>query len=137
MHLAIDYVHPFRGPAGARSQCRVRIYVPDEEGEALGDAPVVVCSELANNPGTSITNAAEQLAAEVIKHHKLLVPIWIEHYPPESTDGRAETFDLVVFGHHEAREIVRGGVLRTEIGPPTWKRLDRESVEVLVGQQLD
>lgn len=42
-----------------------------------------------------------------------------------------------MFGHHEVREIVReDGEWRVEIGPPTWKRLDRESVEALVGQRL-
>jgi hypothetical protein len=34
MHLAIDYVHSYHGPGGARSQGRVRIYLPDEEGIA-------------------------------------------------------------------------------------------------------
>ena len=64
--------------------------------------------------------------------------VWVEHYPPETTDGRAETFDLVVFGHYEVREIVRAveeGPIK-EIGPPVWKRLDRASVEVLLGRRL-
>jgi hypothetical protein len=38
------------------------------------------------------------------------VPVFVEHYPPEATGRGEETFDLVVFGHHEVREIVRGGV---------------------------
>jgi hypothetical protein len=37
----------------------VRVYLPDDER----DAPVVICSELPTNDGTSITYAAEQLAA--------------------------------------------------------------------------
>ena len=63
---------------------------------------------------------------------------WFEHRPPKGNDGRTETFDLVTFGHYEVREIVRAeeeGPVK-EIGPPSWKRLDRESVEVLVGQPL-
>ena len=76
----------------------------------------------------------------MISNFALPVPlVWIEHYPPETTDGRAETFDLVVFGHYEVREIVRAvdeGPIK-EIGPPRWNRLDRESVEVLVRQRLD
>jgi hypothetical protein len=45
MHLASDYIHPtLRG-----GQCRVRIFLPEVEQ----DAPVVICSELPNNGGTS------------------------------------------------------------------------------------
>jgi hypothetical protein len=80
MHLASDYIHPT--PRGGR--CRIRIYRPDEEQ----DAHVVICSELPNNGGTSVTYAAEQLAAEVIRSHRLPTPlVWIEHWPKEATDG--------------------------------------------------
>ena len=133
MHLATDYVHPTPG----RGWCRVRVFLPDDPER---DLFVVVCSELPGNKGQTVTNSAEQLAGEVISNFALPVPlVWIEHYPPETTDGHAETFDLVVFGHYEVREIVRAvdeGPIK-EIGPPTWNRLDRESVEALVGQRLD
>jgi hypothetical protein len=66
MHLASDYIHP--APRGGR--CRIRIFLPEEEQ----DAPVVICSELPNNGGTSLTYAAEQLAAEVIRSHELPNP---------------------------------------------------------------
>jgi hypothetical protein len=62
MHLASYYIHPYRSAGGRPSRCRVRIYLPDD----MRDAPVVVCSELPNNPGGSITNSAETLAAGVI-----------------------------------------------------------------------
>jgi len=137
MRLTEDHVHAFRGPSGVRSACRVRLYMPDEEGEALGDAPVAIVSELADNPGTSVTNAIEQLTAEVMDVHGLgRVPVFVEHYPPEATGGREETFDLVVFAHHEVREVLRGGLWRKEIGPPTWKPLGRRAVEVLVGSPV-
>ena len=133
MRLIEDYVHAFRGPCGARSACRVRLYVPAEEDEALGDAPVVIVSELANNPGTSVTNAIEQIAAEVTDAlTPTSVPVFVEHYPSESTGGSEETFDLVVFAHDEVRDVMRGGIRRKELGPPTWKPLDRRAVEVLV-----
>jgi hypothetical protein len=97
MHLASDYIHPT--PRGGR--CRVRIYLPEEER----DAPVVICSELPNNGGTSITYAAEQLAAEVIRSNTLPTPlIWIEHWPEESTGSGAETFELVVFSSYKVEE---------------------------------
>src|SRR5829696_5737896 len=118
MHLASDYIHPT--PRGGR--CRVRIFLPEEEQ----DAPVVICSELPNNGDTSITYAAEQLAAEVIRSHRLPTPlVWIEHWPKETTEGK-ETFELVVFSRYEVVE--RAPYLRetrARIGDATWKPLDR------------
>ena len=53
MHVARDYIHPYKDAGGRPSHCRVRIYLPDD----VRDAPVVICSELPNNPGGSITNS--------------------------------------------------------------------------------
>jgi hypothetical protein len=129
MHLASDYIHPT--PRAGR--CRIRIYLPEEEQ----DAPVVICSELPNNGGTSVTYAAEQLAAEVIRSHRLPTPlIWIEHWPEESTEGE-ETFELVVFSSYEVVERAPYlGETRAWIGDATWKTLDRTAVESLVGGQV-
>jgi hypothetical protein len=82
MHLASDYIHPYKDAGGSPARCRMRIYLPDD----MRDAPVVVCSELPNNPGGSITNSAEVIAAGVIQANELLTPlVWIEHWPKEST----------------------------------------------------
>ena len=134
MQLAADYVHPYKGGAGQQSGCRIRLYLP-EEGR---DSAVVICSELASNTGTSVTNAAEQIAAEIISNFKLpKPPVWIEHYPLEARrPGEGEAFDLVIFDGYQVRETMRGGLRYLEIGQPTWKRLDRSSVEVLVGQRV-
>ncbi len=130
MHLAADYIHPI--PRGGR--CRIRIYLPDEEM----DAPVVICSELPTNEGASITYAAEQLAAEVIRCHSLTPPlVWIEHHPPFSTDGDTERFDLVTFSSYGIRE--RGpylGETRLTVEEATWKRITRGMVEVLMGREV-
>ena len=76
MHLASDYIHPYKDAGGRRARCRVRIYLPDD----ARDAPVVICSELPNNPGGSITNSAEVIAAGVIQANELPTPlVWIEH----------------------------------------------------------
>ena len=126
MRLPEDYIHGFRGPSGARSACRVRLYMPDKEDEALGDAPVVIVSELASIPGTSVTNAMEQIAAEVMDAlTPTSVSIFVEHYPTEATGGSEETLDLVVFAHDEVRDVMRGGTWRKELGSPTWKPLGR------------
>jgi hypothetical protein len=101
---------------------------------ALRAAPVVIVSEPANNPGTSVTNAIEQIAAEVTDAlTPTRVPVFIEHYPLESTGGCEETLDLVVFADYEVRDVMHGGIWRKEFGSPTWKPLGRCAVEVLVG----
>ena len=99
--------------------------------------PVVICSELPNNSGGSITNSAEVIAAGVIRSHELPTPlIWIEHWPKESTGG-AETFELVVFSSYEVEDRAPYlGETRARIGDATWKRLDRATVEVLVGGKV-
>lgn len=134
MYLATDYIHPYRGVIGVRSRCRVRLYLPQEDR----DAAVVICSELPDNPGTSVVDAAEQIAAEIIQHFRLpSPPVWIEHRPREdSPNGQEEAFDLVIFDHHEVRGTLRGGNPHQEIGQPTRKRLDRASVELLVGHEV-
>jgi hypothetical protein len=112
----------------------VRVYLPEDEQ----DAPVVICSELPNNEGSSVTYSANQIAAEVIRYQKLCSPpVWIEHYPKEATDGASETFELVVFAYYEAKERAPYlGATRLTIGEPAWKMLDRESVEALVGEEV-
>lgn len=82
---------------------------------------MVVCSEMEGNAGAGVTEAAEDIHASVTKAFGLSEPIWIEHHPPASTDGRTETVELVTF---------------PPLGKPSWKPLDRGSVEVLIGQQL-
>lgn len=85
MHLASDYVHSLPG----RGRCRVRIYLPEAEDELMcDDASVVVCSEVAGNPGPSVTEQAERVAAEVMIHHRMdRTPVWIEHWPPTRPTG--------------------------------------------------
>ena len=117
MHLARDYIHPYKDAGGRLSHCRVRIYLPED----VLDAPVVVCSELPNNPGGSITNSAEVIAAGVIQANELPTPlVWIEHWPEESTNGGEETFELVVFSSYEVEERARClGETRTWLGDAT------------------
>jgi hypothetical protein len=101
MYLASDYIHPYKEAGGRPARCRVRIYLPDD----VYDSPVVICSGLPNNPGGSMTNSVEVIAAGVIRANKLPTPlIWIEHRPEESTTGGEETFDLVAFSSYEVEE---------------------------------
>jgi len=97
----------------------------------------VVCSELPNNPGGSITNSAEVIAAGVIRASELPTPlVWIEHWPEETTEGQ-ETFELVVFFSYEVVERAPYlGETRAWIGDATWKKLDRATVQVLVDEKV-
>ena len=134
MHLASDYIHPYKDAGGRPARCRVRIYLPDD----MRDAPVVICSEVPNNPGGSVTNSAEVIIVGVIQNNKLPTPlVWIEHRPEESTNGGVETFELVVFSSHEVIERAPYlGETRAWIGEATWKTLDRASVAILVGGEV-
>jgi hypothetical protein len=141
LELTHDYIHPH--PHGGR--CRVRIF----EDTTL--MPVIVCTELTDNPGQSITNAAKQIAAEVLENHPhvfdpfALVSIaglsydkpfvWIEHYEDgaRGTPSDPATFDLVEFSHYEVRGELRAGQWAKEIGSPSRRRLNRGSVEALIG----
>jgi hypothetical protein len=133
VHLASDYIHPYKDAEGRSAHCRVQIYLPDD----TRDAPVVICSELPNNPGGSITNSAEAIAAGVIRANELPTPlVWIEHWPEESAEGQ-ESFDLVVFSSYKVEERAPYlGETRAWIGELTWKPLDRTTVEVLVGGKV-
>src|SRR5918993_2608668 len=97
MYLASDYIHPYKDAGGRPAHCRIRFYLPDDPGDAL----VVICSELPNNPGGSITNSAETIAAGVIRAHELPTPlVWIEHWPKEISNVE-ETFELIVYSSYE------------------------------------
>jgi hypothetical protein len=83
IHLVSDYIYPYKDTGGRPARCRIRIYLPED----MRDMPVVICSEFPNNPGGSITNSAETIAAELTLTNDLPTPlVW-----------RAETFDLARF----------------------------------------
>ena len=133
MHLASDYIHSYKDAGRRAARCRVQISLPDE----VRDAPVVIRSELPINPGGSITNSAEVIAAGVIRANELPTPLErIEHWPQETT-GVEETFELVAFSSYEVVERAPYlGETRAWIGDATWKTLDRASVAILVGGEV-
>ena len=139
MYLAADYIHP----TPQRGRCRVRIYRPDltEEGSGARDEAVVICTELRDNPGQSVTNAAERIAGEVISFHRLPTPlVWVEHYEDgaRGTPEDPHTFDLVTFESYEVEDLgAYMGEKRQRIGEPSWQPLDRATVETLIAAKLD
>jgi hypothetical protein len=83
---------------------------------------VVIASELADNPGASVTDQAERLATAI--RARFVEPggamVWIEHEP-----GQRETFERVLFrwdgqGYEE----------------PVWRSSSRRQVEALIGEAL-
>jgi hypothetical protein len=87
-----------------------------------------------------VTRAAEVIAGEVISiisSYMSRPPVWIEHYPPEITAGRSETFELVLFSSLEVSEALVDGCWHKEVGTPVaWKLFDREMVETLIGEAV-
>ena len=119
----------------------MRVYFPDYEGIMRGDVPVVLLTELADNLGMSVTNAAQVLVVEVLATQRLLPPVVvIEHYEEGSggTPQDPHTFDLLTFSCLRLREDVPElPGLHYEIGVPSWQPLDRASVEALLGGPVD
>jgi hypothetical protein len=74
----------------------------------------------------------------VIQANDLPTPLlWTGHWPKKATDGGEETLELVVFSSYRVEERAPYlGETRAWIGEPPWKRLDRATVEVLVGGKV-
>jgi len=133
--LTHDYRHRYTGYWSRDGICRIRIFAAPDH------VPVVVATELAENPGTSITNMAEELAAEVIARHfperfEAEVPVlWIEEYPqtPEQRRWGMPVFSQAEFSSFTPRVEYLGGIKRIRIGPPTWRHVDESEVEALIG----
>ena len=149
--LLLDERLHYLGYGRNPSHCGIRVYV-------VGDGMVVVISELPDNPGTSVTNAIEQIASELLPNlvgdpNRLDTITWIEHYPaspPLSPPSRKrpwlycgrleETFDLVTFaGIDPPRKSWIGqffGYDKCVYGcyrGPAWRRISRTELEILIG----
>ena len=118
LHHDIErYAYP--GWRGYESACRLYIWQRERES-------VVMVTELADNPGTSITNRVEALAMQVYHEFELWPALarWIEHYPPD--EQYDETFAEVTFSIDPQKGLTR----------PQWRALTREAVERLIGEPL-
>ena len=129
MRVVENSVFSYRGYHGCRSLCRLRIYKPED---VAGGPWVVIASELADNPGTSVTNACERIATAVWQ--KLERPasgmVFVEHYPDRAFIGAkplfVERYDLVGF------QIDPWHNLRA----PRWRASCRNEIEELIGGVL-
>jgi len=82
----------YKGFWGCDASCDIEVH-----GRSDGKY-VFIATEVADNPGTSITNYAERLATAMRKQYDLKPEdvIGIERYP-DAKDRRKEDFDLVRF----------------------------------------
>lgn len=84
--LKLDQIYRYRSLAAQRQgYCRLRIY--NRRGNHL-----VVLTEVANNPGQSITAASEVIATGLVKRYRLnpATTRWIEHWPADTRDKQSE-----------------------------------------------
>ncbi len=140
MKKTYDSTHHYRGIWHGGGRCRIEVYTP-EAGEAERH-PVIVASGLDENEGSSVTNMAEYLAAEVVGRHfpHLLDTavtgdqpvVWLEHYPPGG--GAPAEYDRVTFAPWRIRATWLGGTLRQALGTPDWVRVDHAGVAALLEQ---
>ena len=98
----------------SNARCRVRI-----------NGNTVVATELPDNPGMSLTNAAASAAMQVSQFYEIPPRdlTWIEHYPEEI--GQSETFDLVHFAFENS-------LLKLK----KWQRISKAEAEELFGESL-
>lgn len=140
MQLLQDYRHSYRGTWGHPATCRILIYAPTPD--ETDQRPVIVCEELEENRGTSVTNMAEFNAAEIVARHfpHLLdagteggQPVrWLERYPPEP--GWAGECDEVTFHPWRIRAVWLGGTRRRALGTPQWRALRQAEARTLALQ---
>jgi hypothetical protein len=133
-------VYRFPGYFGRVSQCRLRIF--------RRIVPVIVLTERWDNPGASITNRAEYLAAQVAEAFELnpRAAVWIEHYPGRrraaASGIETERFARLQFPElrsdwrrREIPQYAGGQRLRglRSLGTPAWSPLTRDDVEGFTG----
>jgi hypothetical protein len=116
----IEKIYTFRGLHGFESRCKLRIF-------DTGDRTVVIATELEDNPGTTITNYADQLATQIIMEFNIKPDslIWIEHYPARPEIGEQETFDLISFKWNGTRYI-----------KPEWYHIEKSMLDKIIGEDL-
>jgi len=86
---------------------------------------LVVVTEHPDNQGMSVTNAAEDLATNIVADFGLnpLTTVFFEHWPPMG--GQPESFDLVRFIWIDGRAT-----------SPEWRRWAAEQIEIVTGVAL-
>jgi hypothetical protein len=98
---------------GSDGVCQIeRIHLPDGR-------IVIVCVDIAGNPGTSITNAAEEIADQVCARFGIAPDrlLWLEHY----ADAEPEDWRLVTFTYDAEKGFI--DPVWVEMTPARWRTL--------------
>jgi len=107
-----EVIHRYK-PFGSGIEARCRLQVHRHEGQT-----VAIVTELPDNPGMSVTNAAEWLLPALAQQYGLPDDtVWIEHY---ERLHEPDTYDLVTLKGRS----------------PSWRRLALEQVERLIGAEV-
>ena len=132
MGAVYDYIHQGGCYRYGVGWCRIRIY-----GGALGDAPVVLCTDLPEGFGEGMV---ESLAAEVIRDRFGTLPdlprplLWIQHHPSRRGRGPGK-YHLLTFPGYKPRPEGAGFVRRLTLGPPSRETLTPREVVILTGEE--
>jgi hypothetical protein len=121
------------------SKCRMRVFEYDGR-------QIAVASELEDNEGTSVTNAAEYIATLAIGQYGLDMRrlLWVEHYPARllhknkfgPDDMVPESFDIVYFDTIAKPSRLDPKKVDVRFVKPSWKRLKPVEINSLVGQEI-
>jgi len=133
--LRTDTIHDYLGYSRCVSHCRVQVYT------ARGLPPLLVLTETLDNPGTSITNMIEHLAAGVSERYLTdddtagFDPPFrvVEHYERDASHrylDRRLDWSLVTFSHYRPEVDYRN--YRRKLGTPAWRYLSEQDVEKLL-----
>jgi hypothetical protein len=119
----IDQIYRYRSLAAQRQgYCRLRIYKRRDGGQT------VLLTEVANNPGQSITAASDVIATGLVARYHLdpATTFWIEHWPADPSDKLSEN----------AYASVKYTWLDGVAASPRWRRLSLERAEEMTGTRL-
>lgn len=121
----------YSGIDGCQSVCQLEIW------QQRNRIPVVLVTERLDNEGTSITNWAEHLAAQVCRDYEIdpAQSVWLECYERDGDDEvvrelsprtMRSDFDIVRFKRGPAEQL----------HSPRWRPFGLDRAEQLVGEAL-
>lgn len=123
-HVMKDTYLDYQGPLGQHSRCRLRLY------RLADETMVAICTELLDNPGMSVTNAADIIASLVrqtyAQHGQAI--LFFEHQLAGRYGGHhdPETFDRILPASWDG----------SQYHEVTWRPSSRAEVEQLLGCSL-
>jgi hypothetical protein len=110
------FKHHYKGFWGTESKCYVDIFQLEKRTEH-GHDTIVLFSALQDNEGTSITNASEFIATDIVVKYGVNVPstLFVETYP-YNYDRDGERYDAVFYKYDMAQR---------KFHSPEWKPLNK------------